>query len=103
MVTWGRGVGLLPGGVTLPFALVTETYTEYKPVSYVMDESVAESLLRGQLEQTLRESLLRGEIVSEEILFTAEPGLVTASLTAECLERIDAVRRIEWEEVFGYR
>jgi similar to stage IV sporulation protein len=85
-----------------PLALVRETYTEYQPVAYRLDETVAEDALRTALEETLRADVKRGEILSEKFTFQTAPGLATAVLTAECLERIDGSRKIEISEVLEF-
>lgn len=89
-----------PRSIIFPVALVRETYTEYQPVSYQMDEEVAESLLKQELEKTLLAGITRGEVLSEDITFRYEQGMVTAELTAECLERIDVSRKIDLAEEF---
>jgi hypothetical protein len=91
----------LPQNVVFPIAVVRETYTEYEPVSYKMDEGVAEDALRSALEESLRNSITRGEILSERFVFSAGTGVATAVLYAECIERIDIRRRIDLSEVLG--
>ncbi|MDR1692168.1 MAG: sporulation protein YqfD [Oscillospiraceae bacterium] len=92
------------GGFSFPVALVTETFTEYEPVAYQLDESVAESLLRRELSQTLRGGLAAGgEILTETVTFHPETGFVSATLTAECLERIDVPRKVEIGDVLARR
>ncbi|MDR0325293.1 MAG: sporulation protein YqfD [Oscillospiraceae bacterium] len=93
----------LPQNVVFPIALVKETYTEYEPVSYQMDESVAEDALRHALEEALRGGISRGEILSETFLFNPEPGLATGVLVAESLERIDVSHKIDLAETLGWR
>jgi similar to stage IV sporulation protein len=87
--------------LVFPVAAVRETYTEYEPTSYQMDEAVAEAALRQALEETLRGSVPRGEILSERFVFRAQAGLASASLTAESEERIDVSRRIDIAEALG--
>jgi similar to stage IV sporulation protein len=87
--------------VVFPVALVRETYTEYEPVSYQMDESVAEDALRISLEEALRGSVSRGEIISERFSFRAETGMASAVLSAEGIERIDIAKKIDMAEALG--
>ncbi|MCL2003620.1 MAG: sporulation protein YqfD [Oscillospiraceae bacterium] len=86
----------LPQNVVFPIAAVRETVIEYEPVSYQMDESVAEDALRLALEEALRGGISRGEILSERFVLRLEPGLASASLSAECVERIDVPRKIDF-------
>ncbi|MCL1806488.1 MAG: sporulation protein YqfD [Oscillospiraceae bacterium] len=90
-----------PRNMTFPIALVKETYTEYEPVSYQMDEAVAEGILRQALGETLRNSITRGEILTETFLFSPDTGLASGVLIAECLERIDVSRKIDLAEAMG--
>jgi similar to stage IV sporulation protein len=91
----------LPQNVVFPIALVRETYVEYEPVSYRMAEDVAEDFLRIALEEELNKGIVRGEILSGQFTFRPSPGLATAVLTAEAIERIDLSRRIELSEALG--
>jgi similar to stage IV sporulation protein len=91
----------LPGGLTVPAALVREVYSEYLPVSYQMCENVAEDALEKALREELGRSVRRGRIVSEKMVFRTENGLAWAVLSAESEERIDASRKIEPAEVIG--
>jgi similar to stage IV sporulation protein len=91
----------LPQNIVIPVGIVKETYTGYEPVSYKMDEAVAEDALRYALEEALRGSVPRGEIISEKFVFSPAHGLAAAVLTAECIERIDISRRIDLAEVLG--
>ena len=93
----------LPQNVVFPVALVRETYTQYEPASYQMDEGVAEGALRQALEEALRGGVARGEILTETFVFSPEAGLATAVLTAECLERIDLSRKIDIAEAMGLK
>ncbi|MDR0292645.1 MAG: sporulation protein YqfD [Oscillospiraceae bacterium] len=92
-----------PQNVAFPVALVRETFMEYEPVSYQMDEEVARDALRQALGGALRGGLGRGEILTESVTFHMEPGLVTAVLTAECLERIDMPRKIDLAEAMSMK
>ncbi len=79
-----------------PLVLVRETFTEYEPESYQLDETIAEELLRRELGEALRENLSdAGEIQRESVTFHAEPGFISATLNAECLERIDMPQKME--------
>jgi similar to stage IV sporulation protein len=91
----------LTGSLVFPVAVVREVYSEYRPVSYQIDERVAEDALRALLEEALRAGVKRGEIVSEKFVFRMEAGLANASLSAESLERIDVPRRIDMAEALG--
>ncbi len=86
----------IANGFSFPVMLVKETFTEYMPVSYQMDEPVAEGLLRQRLGEALRKDLSQGgQILSESVIFHAEPGFISAVLNAECLEQIDLAQKVE--------
>ncbi|MDR1668696.1 MAG: sporulation protein YqfD [Oscillospiraceae bacterium] len=86
-------------GFAFPVSLVTETFTEYEPVSYQIDEAVGESFLRRELGEKLRKELAAGgEILGETVTFHTEPGLISAVLTAECLEQIGVAQKVELTE-----
>jgi similar to stage IV sporulation protein len=87
--------------VVFPIAVVRESYTEYQPISYQMDESVAESALRTSLGEVMRGNISRGEIISERFAFRMEAGLAAAVLIAEGIERIDIPRKIDLAEALG--
>jgi similar to stage IV sporulation protein len=82
----------LPGGVELPFAVVTERYEAYAPVKTFLGRDAAAELLKEGLMRRLNAELDGGEIASAAFEVTADGGAVTVTLRAECLEPIGAER-----------
>ena len=79
-------------GTVLPVALTEDTYSRYTE-KQVKLEGVEEGL-KARLTKSIENELSEGEIVRTEFEATTENGVVKVTITAECLERIDAIRRI---------
>ncbi|MDR1065712.1 MAG: sporulation protein YqfD [Oscillospiraceae bacterium] len=93
----------LPGGASLPVALVTESYLRYEPVVTKQSRERAESILRAGLEARLRSELdarLSAELVGGgDISAVAwesreDGGVMTVTLRAECSEQIAVTRAL---------
>ena len=78
----------LPGGLTLPAALIREEVTEYTAVTAPVNRDSAEGLLRSQLEGRLTRLLGEGQAVALSWSARVEGNLLTVTLNAECLEQI---------------
>lgn len=78
----------LPGGVTLPIKLVTETYIEYEPLVSQQIREAMEMELRENLMERLEEALNGGEAVAVSWAVSEENGVMTVTLYAECIEQI---------------
>lgn len=86
-------------GVVLPVGIVTETYTEYETVELPLAD--AEGILKTRLLNSLEEKIDDGEIVWTEFETAKENGIVTVTMTAECIEQIGELRQLEDEEMQG--
>lgn len=78
----------VPGVFTLPVTLVRETYRQYTPTATAQ----AAEGLRQEMEQQLRaylDTLIKtGSVTAANVRFSERDGVITATLTAECLEDI---------------
>lgn len=77
----------LPGGLLLPFEIVTSEYREYDAVSAALSPEQAESILRERLMQRLRGEI-NGTATSLEFETENDGEYITVTLRAECLENI---------------
>jgi similar to stage IV sporulation protein len=92
----------LPGGVELPFTVVSDRYEAYAPVKTFLGRAEAAELLKAGLTRRLNAELGGGEIAAAEIEVTGDGGVVTVTLRAECLERIAAERDFTDAEMREY-
>lgn len=83
----------LPGGMILPFGIVTETYREYETYVSEISETEAREILGAALYEQLL-SQINGEIISAEYETQSVDGIITVTLKAECHEQIAAVSEI---------
>ncbi len=88
----------LPGGFVLPIAIVRDEYTEYDPVGIKLPVLEAETLLQRRLLDRLALAS-DGEVVKTDFETTLKDGVVTVTLTAECLEQIGRERPFTPEEL----
>lgn len=84
----------LPGGIRLPFSLVTDTVREVELLSSPIDSEGAAAMLEERLRERLAALVEDGEIVSCEASCVEEGGLLTVRLLAECREEIG--KTVEW-------
>jgi len=85
---------IMPGGQTLPVALLTETLRETELLSLPVDAEGTVTLLAGELEDQLNRLVEDGEVVSKEISWEQTGGLLTVRLLAECREEIG--KTVDW-------
>ena len=88
----------LPGGLTLPIAVARDEYVEYDAVAAQLSVLDAETLLQKSLLDRL-DLMSGGDVVKTDFSTTLENGVVTVTLTAECLEQIAAERPFTQEEL----
>jgi len=89
----------LPTGNVLPIAVVRETYREYEPLEAEMALLDAERMLQKRLLARLARLIGDGEITSTRFTSTLNGGVLTVTLSAECLEQIAAERPFTPEEL----
>jgi len=79
----------LPGEVVLPVYFGMETYRGYEVAHVSINQEAAQSMLEERLLVYLRQMISGdGEIVATEFSARVRDGLLTVTLTAECLESI---------------
>ena len=88
----------LPGGVVLPVAIVRDEYTAYDSVTTKLTVLETEMMLQQRLLDRLDKSC-DGEVVKTEFTTILNDGVVTVTLSAECLEQIAKERPFTPEEL----
>ena len=88
----------LPDGSVLPLTVVTEQYDEYETYDVAITEEEAGRILEARLLARLAEAAPDGSVTETEFSCQNENGVMTVTLKAECLERIDAQRVLTEEE-----
>ncbi len=87
------------GDVVLPLKLVREHGREYVLEYSDADTAKAEDTLKtGLIERLENEIGEDGEIITSEFTTDIEEGLITVTIKAECVERIDKQRELTEEE-----
>ena len=84
----------MPGGQTLPIALLSEQVRETELLSLPVETEGAVELLSEELNDRLALLVEDGEVVGREISWEQNGGLLTVRLLAECLEEIG--KTVEW-------
>ena len=84
-------------GIVLPVSVVSETYTEYELEKVEM--SNVEETLKARLLNRLEEEIDGGEIMWTEFDVDSTDGVVTVTMSAECLEQIGETRKLAEEEM----
>ncbi len=79
------------GGFHFPVNLVTTEYREYEPVKSVIGKEEAEALLESRLLERLSEITGDAKLIKTQYETTVEDGVITVTLSAECLEQIGVV------------
>jgi similar to stage IV sporulation protein len=95
-----EGYVRLPTGNRLPISMIRVEYVEYIPQKFALSVSDAERILQYSLLNALLEEIGDGEIVSSQFVTTVENGVVTVTLTAECIEQIAAARDFTADELY---
>lgn len=76
----------LPGGLTLPAALVVERYTRYETAE--VSRGAAEAALEEGARRQLLSAMVAGQILSQESTLNAADGRLTLDCRYECREMI---------------
>jgi len=84
----------MPGGQTLPIALLSEQVRETELLSLPVETEGAVELLSGELNDRLALLVEDGEVVGREISWEQNGGLLTVRLLAECREEIG--KTVDW-------
>lgn len=80
-------------GAVLPFTLVRETYKAYTVETWTIPEEEAQTQMEAQLLEMLQAAIgEEGEIRETDFAVETRDGVMTVTLRAECLERIDQAR-----------
>ncbi len=85
------------GDAALPLTLVRERREQYELVPAEWDSAEAERLLKAELLRRLEEELGDGYALSTDFVSTEENGVLTVTLTAECVENIAVSRTLSEE------
>lgn len=78
----------VPGVFTLPVSLVRETYTQYNAAPAAQSTDVLRLEMEAELRNYLDTLIGDGSVTSASVRFSEKDGVLTATLTAECLEDI---------------
>lgn len=89
----------LPGGGVLPIGIIKIKYSEYETISVVEETNQCAEILKTELSRKLKDDVGEGTVTAAEFNVSEKDGIVTVTLTAECRERIDAVRPMTETEI----
>lgn len=79
----------LPGGTVLPLAWEVTDLVEYETASAAIDQDSAEAYLKNQLDLRLAALIGDdGQVMSRDLTYQEQDGVLTATLKASCLEQI---------------
>lgn len=78
----------LPGGLTLPIAIIKETYTFYDTTEAAVPESYAKSILQEAAVKDARQDMVAGTIAKSESDLNRDQGNYRMKTTLECEEMI---------------
>jgi len=82
----------VPGAFTLPVSLLRETWQPVALEALSADRPAVSARLRQALTAELMRQMGEGEVLDSHYAESAADGMLTVTLRAECLERIDAER-----------
>lgn len=88
----------LPGGFTLPVAIVTQVCTYY---SGTQSEQTGEDLLSAFAQRYLSEQMVAGQILSRDESFSREGDLIYMTGNYACIEMIAQARNEENLQAYG--
>ena len=91
----------LPGGFTLPVALVTEVWNSYECRTEFADEARAERILYSFARTYLNQQMLAGRILQKEELISVKDSSFQLTGHYACLEMIGRERSEETLEHYG--
>ena len=83
---------VLPGGLKLPLALVTQTVVYYETDSVTMEEEAAQALMQDYSLHYLRDTMIAGQILQKFQTFQSSESLCILRGRYACLEMIGATR-----------
>ena len=86
----------LPDGLTLPVALVVETFSPYDLEAGSLSETAAQQLLSSFAEETARQDMVAGEILQRDFVLVKRDGCFCLSSVLECHEMIAAQIKADW-------
>lgn len=90
----------LPGGIVLPVKVSTSTYVEYNRERYELDADEAAEILKDQLMTKLEGSIEEdGKVTDVSYNMSVDNGIITVTLSAECLEQISKSRDLTAQEL----
>ncbi len=84
----------LPGGAMLPVTVVRDRFEEFTTRSDVLTREAAGAILSARLLAELEEQIGDGHIVYTDYTEDLTDGMLTVTLTAECVEQIAAERAL---------
>lgn len=79
-------------GTVFPVGIITETYTEYRTETVPFSD--AEKFLQKHLTDSLEAEIDDGEIIWTDFAAEDQKGVVTVTMSAECLEQIGMTREL---------
>lgn len=88
----------LPGGLTLPAALVTETYVCVRPTAAELTASAAGEAMKRFSLRLAQEDMIAGRIRNSDWQMSESADLLRLHATVEAEEMIARPRRAEWTE-----
>lgn len=78
----------VPGVFTLPVSLVRETYTQYEATSAAQNTDALRLEMEAELRDYLNTLMKDGSVTAASVRFSEKDGVLTGTLTVECLEEI---------------
>ncbi len=85
----------LPGGFSLPVALVTESWTSYQNEDVNCSEEMSQQLLQQFSKTYLQQQMIAGTVLSREEVLDASDGVYTLRGKYACTEMIGKVQKEE--------
>ena len=82
----------LPGGGVLPVTIVRERYEEYESAASAFTREEAEKLLSAHLLETVEREIGDGYVADFDLSSDVSDGVISVTLTAECVEQIGQER-----------
>ncbi len=85
----------LPGGFRLPLALAVEEFSQREFIRKEIPQDEATGLLAEFGESYLRQTLIAGTILTSDLRFSAQPGIVILTGEYRCHELIGVAQRLQ--------
>lgn len=89
---------MLPGGLQLPLAIVTEVWISAPSVSISVSTDEASSLLASLTRTHLQQAMIAGRILTQSEALSQEEGVLKLEGVYQCLEMIG---KEQSEEIIG--